>query len=140
MYAPSLKNTNHMVHVICCASEQNNAKDGKNQIFNVLIFLLGLKLTEADQELYKNFPLVISERWQNEVLLVWLIVYLNVFNLTLSNIFLRFKVAETVFDTINFEYDKLEQKKAKQKKIAKFGNDEKDSDVILHGYVKKLVS
>ena len=27
----------------------------------------GLKLTEADQELYKNFPLVISERWQNEV-------------------------------------------------------------------------
>ena len=27
----------------------------------------GLKLTEADQELYKNFPLVISERWQTEV-------------------------------------------------------------------------
>ena len=27
----------------------------------------GLKLTDADQELYKNFPLVISERWQNEV-------------------------------------------------------------------------
>ena len=27
----------------------------------------GLKLTEADQELYKSFPLVISERWQNEV-------------------------------------------------------------------------
>jgi len=72
----------------------------------------GLKLTEADQELYKNFPLVISERWQNEV-------------------------SETVFDTINHEYDKLEQKKAKQKK-AKFGNEEKDSDVILHGYIKKL--
>merc|ERR1712106_647294 len=73
----------------------------------------GLKLTEADQELYKNFPLVISERWQNEV-------------------------SETVFDTINHEYDKAEQTKKKQKKMAKFGNDEKDSDVILHGYVKKL--
>lgn len=72
----------------------------------------GLKLTEADQELYKNFPLVISERWQNEV-------------------------SETVFDTINHEYDKTEQKRAKQKK-AKFGNDEKDSDCILHGYIKKL--
>jgi len=69
----------------------------------------GLKLTEADQELYKNFPLVISERWQNEV-------------------------AETVFDSINHEYD---MKKAPKKK-AKFGNDEKDSDVILHGYIKKL--
>jgi len=73
----------------------------------------GLKLTEADQELYKNFPLVISERWQTEV-------------------------AETVFDTINHEYDKVEQKKAKQKNKAKFGNDEKESDVILHGYIKKL--
>jgi len=73
----------------------------------------GLKLTEADQELYKNFPLVISERWQNEV-------------------------SETVFDTINHEYDEKEKKKKNAKKIAKFGNDEKDSDVILHGYVKKL--
>lgn len=72
----------------------------------------GLKLTEADQELYKNFPLVISERWQAEV-------------------------AETVFDTINHEYDKAEQKK-KQKNRAKFGNEEKESDCILHGYVKKL--
>jgi len=73
----------------------------------------GLKLTEADQELYKNFPLVISERWQNEV-------------------------SETVFDTINHEYDKSElSKRAKQKK-AKFGTDEKDSDCILHGYIKKL--
>jgi len=72
----------------------------------------GIKLTEGDQELYKNFPLVISERWQNEV-------------------------SETVFDTINHEYDKTEQKRAKQKK-AKFGNDEKDSDCILHGYIKKL--
>ena len=50
------------------------------------------------------------------------------------------QVSETVFDTINHEYDKAEQTKKKQKKMAKFGNDEKDSDVILHGYVKKLVS
>jgi len=72
----------------------------------------GLKLTEADQELYKSFPLVISERWQNEV-------------------------SETVFDTINHDYDKKEQNRTKQKK-AKFGSDEKDSDCILHGYIKKL--
>ena len=54
----------------------------------------GIKLTDSDQDLYKNFSLVISERWQAEV-------------------------ADTVFDTINHDYD------------------EKDSDCILHGYVKK---
>ena len=49
-------------------------------------------------------------------------------------------MSETVFDTINHEYDKTElTKRAKQKK-AKFGTDEKDSDCILHGYIKKLVS
>ena len=53
--------------------------------------------------------------------------------------FVVFQVAETVFDTINHEYDKVEQKK-KQKNRAKFGNEEKESDCILHGYVKKLVS
>lgn len=42
----------------------------------------GIKLTDADQDLYKNFPLVISERWQAEV-------------------------AETVFETINNEADKV---------------------------------
>lgn len=72
----------------------------------------GIKLTEADQDLYKNFPLVISERWQAEV-------------------------AETVFETINNEADKLEnKKKAKQKQ--RFDTDEKGSDCILHGYIKKL--
>jgi len=45
----------------------------------------GIKLTEADQDLYKNFPLVISERWQAEV-------------------------AETVFETINNEADKVRDK------------------------------
>lgn len=72
----------------------------------------GIKLTEADQELYKNFPLTISERWQNEV-------------------------AETVFESVNLETDKMEQKKkAKQKQ--RFDDDEKESDCILHGYIKKL--
>nr|XP_022905168.1 G protein-coupled receptor kinase 1 isoform X2 [Onthophagus taurus]XP_022905169.1 G protein-coupled receptor kinase 1 isoform X2 [Onthophagus taurus] len=72
----------------------------------------GIKLTEADQELYKNFPLVISERWQNEV-------------------------AETVFDTINFEANKAENKKKAKQKM-KFDLDEKESDCILQGYIKKL--
>lgn len=70
----------------------------------------GIKLTDQDQDLYKNFPLVISERWQSEV-------------------------ADTVFDTINHDFDKVEQKKKSKQK--KFGTDEKDSDCILHGYIKK---
>ena len=54
---------------------------------------LGIKLTDGDQDLYKNFPLVISERWQSEV-------------------------SDTVFDTINHDYDKVEHKKrAKTKKF-----------------------
>lgn len=71
----------------------------------------GIKLTEADQELYKNFPVVISERWQQEI-------------------------AETVFETVNIEADKLEQKKKTKMKM-KF-QDEKESDCIIHGYIKKL--
>ena len=50
-----------------------------------------MQLTDADQELYKNFPLVVSERWQEEI-------------------------AETIFDYINGETDRLEQKR-KQKVI-----------------------
>jgi len=61
--------------------------------------------------LYQNFPLVISERWQAEV-------------------------AETVFDTVNQEADKLEAKR--KAKHRRFDVDEKDSDCILHGYIKKL--
>jgi beta-adrenergic-receptor kinase len=50
-------------------------------------------LTDADQELYKNFSITISERWQNEV-------------------------AETVFETVNSEADKADQKrKSRQKKF-----------------------
>ena len=55
-------------------------------------------MTEKDQELYHNFPLVISERWQAEV-------------------------AETVFDTINAEADKVEAKR--KTKHRKFDADEK---------------
>ena len=56
---------------------------------------------------------MISERWQAEV-------------------------ADTVFDTINHDCDKIEQKKkAKQKKFGTGSGDEKDSDCILHGYIKK---
>lgn len=72
----------------------------------------GVKLTEADNELYKNFNITISERWQNEV-------------------------ADTIFEVVNQDADKAESKKrAKQK--SKLNVDEKDSDVIVHGYIKKL--
>lgn len=50
-----------------------------------------LQLTDADSELYKNFNITISERWQTEI-------------------------AETVFDVVNQDADKTEmKKKAKQK-------------------------
>jgi len=71
----------------------------------------GYKMTEKDQELYQNFPLVVSERWQTEV-------------------------ADTVFETVNLEYDKLEAKR--KAKHRRFDINEKDSDCILHGYIKKL--
>ncbi|CAH8474983.1 Beta-adrenergic receptor kinase 2 [Schistosoma haematobium] len=48
----------------------------------------GIKLTEADQSLYQNFSLVVSERWQLEI-------------------------AETVFDFVNQEADKVDNKKAR---------------------------
>lgn len=52
-----------------------------------------VQLLDSDQELYRNFPLTISERWQQEV-------------------------AETVFDTINAETDRLEaRKKTKNKQL-----------------------
>lgn len=56
---------------------------------NNLVIIYIFQLTEADQDLYRNFPLLVSERWQQEV-------------------------AETVFDAINADTDKLELKR-KQK-------------------------
>jgi len=73
----------------------------------------GIKLTEADQELYKSFPVVISERWQMEI-------------------------SETVFETINQETDKIELKKKKKNFHLYQIENEKESDCILHGYLKKL--
>lgn len=46
----------------------------------------GIKLLEADQQLYENFTLTVSDRWQQEI-------------------------TETVFETVNNETDKLEMKK-----------------------------
>ncbi|RUS74310.1 hypothetical protein EGW08_017933 [Elysia chlorotica] len=71
----------------------------------------GIKLTDADQDLYKNFPLVVSERWQHEV-------------------------AETVFEAINVDTDKLEMKRKQKPK-----GDEVDlgpTDCIVEGEVLKL--
>jgi hypothetical protein len=50
------------------------------------------QLTDADQELYKNFPLVVSERWQQEI-------------------------AETVFEVINQDTDKLEMKRRQKPRV-----------------------
>ncbi|XP_037728538.1 G protein-coupled receptor kinase 1 isoform X3 [Drosophila subpulchrella] len=72
----------------------------------------GIKLNDADQDLYKMFSLTISERWQQEV-------------------------SETVFETVNSETDRIEQKR-KSKHKQHFDADEKESDCILHGYIKKL--
>nr|AGJ70292.1 G protein-coupled receptor kinase b [Terebratalia transversa] len=72
----------------------------------------GIKLTDADQDLYKNFPLVVSERWQQEV-------------------------AETVFETVNTETDKLELKRRQKPRL-----DELDlagpTDCMVDGEVLKL--
>jgi len=57
------------------------------------------QLTEADQDLYKNFNITISERWQQEI-------------------------SDTVFEVVNQDADKLEQKKKAKQKI-KFDNEEK---------------
>nr|BAA75507.1 rhodopsin kinase [Enteroctopus dofleini] len=46
----------------------------------------GIRLSESDQQLYENFTLTVSDRWQQEI-------------------------TETVFDTVNAETDKLELKK-----------------------------
>ncbi|WKX99411.1 hypothetical protein Q1695_014360 [Nippostrongylus brasiliensis] len=72
----------------------------------------GVKLADSDSDLYKNFNIVISERWQNEI-------------------------AETIFEVVNQDADKAESKKRSKQK-AKMNVDEKDSDVIVHGYIKKL--
>uniref|UniRef100_A0A8C4TE34 G protein-coupled receptor kinase n=1 Tax=Erpetoichthys calabaricus TaxID=27687 RepID=A0A8C4TE34_ERPCA len=74
----------------------------------------GIKLLDSDQELYKNFPLVISERWQQEV-------------------------AETVYEAVNADTDKNEARKRAKNKL--LGHEEDyalGKDCIMHGYMLKL--
>lgn len=71
----------------------------------------GIKLDQSDQDQYKDFSITVSERWQNEI-------------------------ADTVFDSVNQETDKIEQKKRTKLKFKI--DDEKESDCIIHGYLKKL--
>uniref|UniRef100_A0A8C9AL35 G protein-coupled receptor kinase n=1 Tax=Prolemur simus TaxID=1328070 RepID=A0A8C9AL35_PROSS len=74
----------------------------------------GIKLLDCDQELYKNFPLVISERWQQEV-------------------------AETVYEAVNADTDKVEaRKKAKNKQLGHEEDYALGKDCIMHGYMLKL--
>uniref|UniRef100_A0A672RA32 G protein-coupled receptor kinase n=1 Tax=Sinocyclocheilus grahami TaxID=75366 RepID=A0A672RA32_SINGR len=74
----------------------------------------GIKLLDSDQELYKNFPLVISERWQQEV-------------------------AETVYDAVNSDTDKNEaRKRAKNKQQGHEEDYALGKDCIMHGYMLKL--
>lgn len=54
-----------------------------------------------------------------------------------KNIRWQQEVSETVFETVNFEADKVELKR-KSKQKNRFDADEKESDCILHGYIKKL--
>ncbi|XP_027037004.1 G protein-coupled receptor kinase 3-like isoform X2 [Pocillopora verrucosa] len=70
----------------------------------------GIKMTDQDQEIYKDFNLTVSERWQQEI-------------------------AETVFKVVNEEHDKLEAKKK-----AKHQNSitAEDGDRLLEGYLYKL--
>ncbi|XP_070619503.1 LOW QUALITY PROTEIN: G protein-coupled receptor kinase 3 [Erythrolamprus reginae] len=74
----------------------------------------GIKLLDCDQELYKNFPLVVSERWQQEV-------------------------AETVFEAVNADTDKTElRKRAKNKLLGHEEDYALGKDCIMHGYMLKL--
>lgn len=46
------------------------------------------------------------------------------------------EITDTVFDSVNQEVDRLE-KKNKAKKVARFYDEEKESDCIIQGYMKK---
>uniref|UniRef100_A0A915LLC0 G protein-coupled receptor kinase n=1 Tax=Meloidogyne javanica TaxID=6303 RepID=A0A915LLC0_MELJA len=71
------------------------------------------ELADADSELYKNFNIIISERWQNEI-------------------------AETVFDVVNQDADKSEQKKRAKLKTRIAVDEKGETDLYIHGYIKKL--
>ncbi|XP_042524430.1 beta-adrenergic receptor kinase 2 [Dipodomys spectabilis] len=74
----------------------------------------GIKLLDCDQDLYRNFPLVISERWQREVV-------------------------ETVYDAVNAETDKIEaRKRARSKPLGQEEDYALGKDCIMHGFMLKL--
>lgn len=72
---------------LCVACKPGDGSGSESFLFSPC------QLLDCDQELYKNFPLVISERWQQEV-------------------------AETVFEAVNADTDKVElRKRAKNKQL-----------------------
>ncbi|CAB3989276.1 Beta-adrenergic receptor kinase 2 [Paramuricea clavata] len=73
----------------------------------------GIKLSDSDQEIYTAFNHVNSERWQQEI-------------------------AETVFEVVNQENDKLDQKR--KSKLANINGHEsaEGSDRILEGYLYRM--
>ncbi|XP_073917114.1 G protein-coupled receptor kinase 3 isoform X3 [Castor canadensis] len=74
----------------------------------------GVKLLDCDQELYRNFPLVISERWQQEVV-------------------------DTVYEAVNADTDKVEaRRRAKGKQLCHEEDYALGKDCILHGSMLKL--
>lgn len=80
-----------------------------------------LQLTEADQELYKNFPLVVSDRWQaeiagNRMILIHLLNNVGVqywFKMPQLTIWFDCYLftLETVFSIVNADADKVESKR-----------------------------
>ncbi|KAL7670907.1 hypothetical protein ACOME3_005823 [Neoechinorhynchus agilis] len=73
----------------------------------------GIKLTDIDQVQYKNFFAIISDRWQQEV-------------------------EESVFESVNAETDRLENKKNKQLRFRHaMSASDSSSDIVLHGIVRK---
>ncbi|KXJ11686.1 beta-adrenergic receptor kinase 2 isoform X1 [Exaiptasia diaphana] len=73
----------------------------------------GIKMSDQDQEIYKDFNLVVSERWQAEI-------------------------AETVFEVVNQEHDKIEAKKKTKHQNSITGKMAEDGDRLLEGYLYKL--
>ena len=65
----------------------------QSKFFTFLFPWFPIQLTESDLEPYKNFPLVVSERWQLEI-------------------------AETVFDVVNQETDRIENKRRSKQQLS----------------------
>ncbi|XP_063675324.1 G protein-coupled receptor kinase 1-like isoform X5 [Bolinopsis microptera] len=68
----------------------------------------GIKLTKEDDDQYKNFDIFLPDRWQKEIV-------------------------ETIFETVNLEADRLENKKPKRSASVDLSG-----DCILQGYLLKL--